>query len=163
MRKTWQEKLKDKPSLPKVLGLEKDFPCYKAVHKMGAEVGDEIVLVNPSEVVAIMKQVPKGRLITIVEVCRQIAINHDVKACCSLTTGIFIMTAANAAEEISKKGKSSDIPYWRTLKTDGYLNEKYPGGQETHKRLLEAENFRVIARGKRYQVVDYEKHLMKLT
>ena len=163
MRKTWQEKLKDKPSLPKVLRLEKNFPCYKAVHKMGAEVGDEIVLVNPSEVVAIMKQVPKGRLITIVEVCRQIAMNHGVKACCSLTTGIFIMTAANAVEEASKEGKSLDIPYWRTLKTDGYLNEKYPGGQEAHKRLLEGENFRVIARGKRYQVVDYEKYLMKLT
>ncbi|MDH5364381.1 MAG: MGMT family protein [Dehalococcoidia bacterium] len=162
MRKTWQEKLNDKPSLPKVLRLEKNFPCYKAVHKMGAEVGDEIVLVNPSEVVAIMKQVPKGSLITIVEVCRQIAMNHDVKACCSLTTGIFIMTAANAAEELSKKGKSLDIPYWRTLKTDGFLNEKYPGGQEAHKRLLEAENFRVIARGKRYKVVDYEKYLMKL-
>jgi hypothetical protein len=163
MRKTWQEKLKDKPSLPKVLRLEKDFPCYKAVHKMGAEVGDEIVLVNPSEVGAIMKQVPKGRLITIVEVCKQIAMNHDVKACCSLTTGIFIMTAANAAEELIKEGKSLDIPYWRTLKTDGYLNEKYPGGQEAHKRLLEGENFTVIARGKRYKVVNYEKYLMKLT
>jgi hypothetical protein len=69
MRKTWQEKLKDRISFPKVLRLEKDFTCYKAVHKMGAEVGDEIVLVNPSEVVTIMKQVPKGRLITIVEVC----------------------------------------------------------------------------------------------
>ena len=40
MRKTWQEKLEDKPSFPKVLRLQKGFPCYKAVHKMGAEVGD---------------------------------------------------------------------------------------------------------------------------
>jgi alkylated DNA nucleotide flippase Atl1 len=163
MKKTWQEKLEDKPSFPKVLRLEKRFPCYNAVHKMGAEVGDEIVLVNSSEVVAIMKQVPKGRLITIVEICKKIAGQHDVKGCCSLTTGIFIMTAANAVEEASKEGKSLDIPYWRTLKADGFLNGKYPGGQEAHKRLLEGENFRVIARGKRYQVVDYEKHLMKLT
>jgi alkylated DNA nucleotide flippase Atl1 len=163
MKKTWQEKLEDKPSFPKVLRLEKRFPCYNAVHKMGAEVGDEIVLVNSSEVVAIMKQVPKGRLITIVEICKKIAGQHDVKGCCSLTTGIFIMTAANAVEETSKEGKSLDIPYWRTLKADGFLNGKYPGGQEAHKRLLEGENFRVIARGKRYQVVDYEKHLMKLT
>jgi len=43
------------------------------------------------------------------------------------------------------------------------LNEKYPGGQEAHKRLLEEENFRVIARGKKYQVVDYEKYLWKTT
>jgi len=163
MKKTWQEKLKDKSSFPKVLRLEKGFPCYNAVHKMGAEVGDNVVLVNPSEVVAIMKGVPKGRLITIVEVCRQIACYHGVKACCSLTTGIFIMTAANAVEEANKEGKSLDIPYWRTLKADGFLNEKYPGGQEAHKRLLEGENFRIIVRGKKYQVADYEKYLMKLT
>jgi alkylated DNA nucleotide flippase Atl1 len=162
MRKTWQEKLEGKPSFPKVLRLEKRFPCYNAVHKMGAEVGEDVVLVNPSEVVAIMKQVPKGKLITIVEICKKIAAQHDVKGCCSLTTGIFIMTAANAVEEASKEGKSLDIPYWRTLKTDGFLNEKYPGGQEAHKKLLEEENFRVIARGKKYRVVDCEKYLMKL-
>jgi len=163
MKKTWQEKLKDKPSFPKVLKLEKRFPCYNAVHKMGAEVGDDVVLVNPSEVVEIMKQVPRGKLITIVEICKKIAKQHGVPACCTLTTGIFIMTAANATEEASKEGKSLDIPYWRTLKADGFLNEKYPGEQEAHKRLLESENFRVIARGKKYQVVDYEKYLMKLT
>jgi alkylated DNA nucleotide flippase Atl1 len=163
MKKTWQEKLKDKPSFPKVLRLEKGFPCYRAVHKMGAEAGDNVILVNPSEVVAIMKQVPKGRLITIVEICKKIAGQHDVEACCSLTTGIFIMTAANAAEEASKEGESLNIPYWRALKADGFLNEKYPGGQEGHKKLLERENLKVVARGKKYQVVDYEKYLMKPT
>ena len=163
MKKTWQEKLEGKASLPKVLKLERRFPCYNAVHKMGAEVGDDVVLVNPSEVVDVMKQVPRGQLITIVETCKHIAEQHDVQACCSLTTGIFIMTVANAVEEASSEGKLMDIPYWRSLKADGFLNEKYPGGQETHKRLLEGENFRVIARGKKYQVGDYEKYLMKLT
>ena len=163
MKKTWQEKLKDKRSFPKVLRLEKGLPCYDSVHKMGAEVGDDIVLVNPSEVVAIMKQVPKRRLITIVEVCRQTGKNHSVKSCCSLTTGIFIMTGANATEEAGKEGKSLDVPYWRTLKAGGFLNEKYPGGKEAHKKLLEIENFKVIARSKKYQVVDYDKWLMKLT
>ena len=79
MKKTWQEKLEDKASLPKVLKLEKGFPCYNAVHKMGAEAGDDIVLVNPSEVVEIMKQVPRGKLITIVEICKKIAKQHNVK------------------------------------------------------------------------------------
>jgi alkylated DNA nucleotide flippase Atl1 len=163
MKKTWQEKLEDKVSLPKVLKLEKRFPCYNAVHKMGAEVGDDVVLVNPSEVVDIMKQVPEGQLITLVEICKQIARQHNVQACCSLTIGIFIMTAANAVEEASREGKLMNIPYWRTLKADGYLNEKYPGGQEAHKKLLEKENYKIIARGKRYQVADYENYLVKLT
>jgi len=158
-KKSWQEKLADKKGLPKILKLEKRFPCYNAVHKMGAEVGDEVVLVNPSEVVEIMKKVPKGRLITIVEICKKIARKHKVKACCSLTTGIFIMTAANAAEEAAKEGKSLNIPYWRTLKADGSLNEKYPGGAEAQKEKLENEGFPVMKRGKRYVVQNYQDFL----
>jgi len=160
MKKTWQEKLEDKDSLPKVLKLEKGFPCYNAVHKMGAEVGDDVVLVNPSDVVAIMKQVPKGKLITIVEICKKIARQHDVKGCCSLTTGIFIMTAANAVEEAAREGKRLDIPYWRTLKSGGFLNPKYPGGQEAHKRLLEQEGHRISQKGKNFLVHDFQKYLV---
>jgi hypothetical protein len=161
-RKSWQEKLADKGGYPKILKLERRFPCYNAVHKMGADVGDEVVLVNPSEVVEIMKGVPRGRLITIVEICRKIAKKHKVKACCSLTTGIFTMTAANAAEEAAKQGKNLNIPYWRTLKADGFLNEKYPGGPEAQKEKLEKEGFIVMKKGKRYIVERYQDFLANL-
>jgi hypothetical protein len=158
-KKSWQEKLEDKKGYPKILKLEMKFPCYNAAHKMGANAGDEVVLVNPSEVVEIMKMVPKGKLITIVEICKRIAEKHNVKACCSLTTGIFIMTAANAAEETSKQGMDLNIPYWRTLKTNGFLNEKYPGGAEAQKVLLEKEGFKVTRKGKKYLVSDYQDFL----
>ena len=59
-KKSWQEKLADKKDLPKTLKLEKKFPCYNALHKMGVSAGEDVVLVNPSEVVALMKKVPKG-------------------------------------------------------------------------------------------------------
>lgn len=160
MKKTWQEKLKDKTNFPDVHKLEKRFPCYNAVHKMGAEVGDDVILVNPSEVVDIMRQIPKGKLITIVEICKRIASQHGVPACCSLTTGIFIMTAANAVEEANREGKSLNIPYWRTLKSGGFLNPKYPGGQEAHKNLLEKEGFKVIQKGKNFLVQDFQKYLV---
>lgn len=157
-RKSWQEKLADKDNLPKILKLQKSFPCYNAVHKMGAKVGDDIVLVNPSEVVCLMKQVPKRKLITLVEICMILAKKHDVDACCSLTTGIFIMTAANAAEEAANQGKPLDIPYWRTLKADGSLNEKYPGGVRAQKKLLEAEGFTILKKGKRFVVKEFENY-----
>ncbi len=160
-KKSWQEKLVDKKGYPKIQKLQKRFPCYNAVHKMGADVGDEVVLVNPSEVVEIMKGVPKGKLLTIIEICNKIAKKHKVKACCSLTTGIFIMTAANAVEEAAKQGMNLGIPYWRTLKADGFLNEKYPGGTEAHKEKLEDEGFTVIKKGKRYLVQDYQNSLAK--
>jgi alkylated DNA nucleotide flippase Atl1 len=158
-RKSWQEKLVDKKGYPKVLKLEKRFPCYNAVHSMGANIGDEVVLVNPSEVVEVMKKVPRGKLMTIVEICKTIAKRHKVKGCCSLTTGIFIMTAANAAEEAAKQGKDLGIPYWRTLKANGFLNEKYPGGSEAHKARLEKEGFKVTCKGKKYVVLDFQDHL----
>ena len=155
-KKTWQEKLDDKKGLPKILELKENFPCYKALHKMGVESGDSVVLVNPTEVIEVMKQVPKGKLITINEICKRIAKRYGVKGCCSLTTGIFIMTAANAAEEASNEGKDMSIPYWRTLKAGGYLNEKFPGGAEAHKKLLEEEGHKVIKKGTKYIVADIE-------
>jgi alkylated DNA nucleotide flippase Atl1 len=159
-RKTWQEKLTDKKGLPKILKLKRSFPCYNAVHKMGAEAGDKLVLVNPSEIVGIMRKIPRGRLMTIVEICRKVSKKHKVKACCSLTTGIFIMIAANATEEAAQLGRELNVPYWRTLKADGFLNEKYPGGSEAQKKLLENEGFEVVKKGKRYRVEDYQKFLI---
>lgn len=147
--------------MPKVLKLGKGFPCYNAVHKMGTEAGDDIVLVNPSEVVEIMNQVLKGKLITIVEICKKIAMQHNAKGCCSLTTGIFIMAAANAAEEATRNGKSLDIPYWRTLKSGDFLNPKYPGGQEAHKRLLEQEGYNIVHKGKNFLVQDFQEYLVQ--
>jgi alkylated DNA nucleotide flippase Atl1 len=160
MKKTWTEKLEDRPNFPKIVKLEKNFPCYSAVHKMGAGAGDDVVLANPSDILPVMAAVPRGKLITIVEICKELAAKHKVKACCSLTTGIFIMTAANAVEEAAAAGRKLKIPYWRTLKTDGFLNEKYPGGLAAHKKLLEKEGHRIIRRGKKYQVADFEKRLV---
>ncbi|MGD0804388.1 MAG: hypothetical protein ABSA11_09980 [Candidatus Bathyarchaeia archaeon] len=160
-KKTWQEKLADKEGLPKTLELKQNFPCFNALHKMGVEVGETVVLVNPREVVEVMKQVPVGRLVTMVDICQKIARDHEVKGCCSLTSGIFIMTAANAAEEAHKEGKDLGIPYWRTLKADEYLNAKYPGGEEAHKKLVEGEGHVVTRQGSHYRVVDFEKKLLK--
>jgi len=162
MKKSWFQKMQDKPGYPKVLILEERFPCYHAVHKMGAKVGDEIVLVNPSEVIPLMAAVPKGKVITLHEICMALARKHAVSGSCSLTTGIFTMTIANAVEEVKSGGGTSElsqIPWWRTLKMNGFLNEKYPGGQEAQKMLLELEGINLISRGKKFQVADFEKVL----
>ena len=78
------------------------------------------------------------------------------------TTGIFIMTAANGTEEAAKEGKKLNIPYWRTLKAGGFLNEKYPGDAEAHKRLLEKEGVKILQKGRKFVVNDYEKYLIDM-
>jgi alkylated DNA nucleotide flippase Atl1 len=75
-----------------------------------------------------------------------------------LTAGIFINIVAKASEERD----SDETPYWRTLKKDGELNEKYPGGIDAQKARLEMEGHTVIQKGKRYFVKDYESKLAEL-
>ncbi|KQC06066.1 MAG: hypothetical protein APR54_07735 [Candidatus Cloacimonas sp. SDB] len=161
-KKSWQDKMADKKNTPKILILQENFPCYRSVAKMGRKVGDRCVLVNPREVREIMLTVPKGKLMTIYEICKKLAAKYNVETCCSLTMGIFIMTAANAAKEAKQQGKKDNLAYWRTLKSNGYLNPKYPGGMEKQKELLEAEDFVVEKRGKNYRVKDFEKYLVEV-
>lgn len=163
MAKTWIEKMADKPTMPKVLKLEKNWPCYNAVHAMGADIGDPVVLVNASEILPIMAKVPKGKLITIWEICENIAKKHKVKACCSLVSGIHVMIIANAVEEaIAKHDKSelTKVPYWRTVKAKGELNPKYPGGLAGHAKLLEKEGFEINKKDRKWFVKDWDKFIM---
>jgi len=39
------------------------------------------------------------------------------------------------------------------------LNEKFPGGDESHKKLLENEGINVLKKGKRYFVQDVQNYL----
>jgi len=72
----------------------------------------------------------------------------------------FLMQG-DTAEEAAAAGKADITPYWRTLKTGGELNPKYPGGIARLRSLLEAEGHRIVAKGKRFVVADYEGRLVR--
>lgn len=153
-QKNWIQKLKDSKEMPKV---------EKITGKMSKRWGiGTIVIPAPIEVDEIMKKVPKGKLVTISEIREALAKKHKATIACPLTTGIFANIAARAAEQEREMGKKRITPYWRTLKTGGLLNEKYPGGTENQKKLLEKEGHKVIQKGKKYLVLDYEKALAKV-
>jgi hypothetical protein len=79
-----------------------------------------------------------------------------------MTTGIFAWIAAHADEESRTAAEKNVTPHWRTLKTGGELNPKYPGGVPALKKLLAAEGHKVIRRGKKHIVRDYERRLANL-
>lgn len=121
-----------------------------------------LVIPAPIEVNELMRKVPRGKLIAINEIRAALATNHHATIGCPLTTGIFAWISANAAEEQKQLGATDITPYWRTLKTGGLINEKYPGGIENQKRLLEQEGHVVIQKGKKCFVKDYFKSLISL-
>jgi alkylated DNA nucleotide flippase Atl1 len=153
-KKSWCEKLQDNKNLPKV---------EEIADKMSKRWGmGTMVIPAPMEVDEIMKSVPKGKVITISEIRAMLARKHKASIGCPITTGIFAWIAANAAEEQSQQGKKDMTPYWRTLKTGGVINEKYPGGAEAKKKLLESKGHRVIQKGNRCIVVNYEESLARI-
>jgi len=153
-RKSWSEKLRDSKGLPKV---------QKITGKMSRRWGTgTVVIPAPMEVDEIMRRVPEGKLITINEIRAALAKRHKATIGCPITTGIFAWIAANAAEERRHRGEREITPYWRTLKTGGVINEKYPSGVEGQKKLLEKEGHTVIQKGKKYFVAEYEKSLAKI-
>jgi len=153
-RKSWSEKLQDSKGLPKV---------QEITDKMSKRWGTGTVAIPaPMEVDEIMRKVSEGKLTTINEIRVTLAKKHGATIGCPITTGIFAWIAANAAEERREKGEKDITPYWRTLKTGGVINEKYPGGVEAQKKLLEKEGHKVVQKGKKCVVVDYEKSLAKL-
>jgi len=149
--RSWQDKLNDDKGLPKIGRVEGNM------RKTWGE--GTMVIPAPREVDAAMKQVRKGRLTTINDLRAHLAAKHHVNIACPITTGIFAWIAAHAAHEAEDAGAKRVTPWWRTLKTGGELNPKYPGGIEQQRTRLEAEGHEVIRKGKRYLVADFEQSL----
>jgi alkylated DNA nucleotide flippase Atl1 len=115
----------------------------------------------PLEVDALMRQVPKGKLVTINRLRDVLARRHGATMACPMTTGIFAWIAAHAAADEQAAGRKRVTPWWRTLKGQGELNPKFPGGVEAQARLLRAEGHTILpAKGKKPpQVADVEHRL----
>jgi len=156
LRKSWQEKLADDKGLPQV---------KEITDNMSKRWGTgTVVIPAPREVDEIMKQVPRGKVITVSEIRALLAKKHGASIGCPLTTGIFAWVAAHAAEEAAAEGKKNITPYWRTLKSRGELNEKYPGGVEAQTARLREEGH-IIEPGKGKKppkVKDFGKALVEV-
>jgi alkylated DNA nucleotide flippase Atl1 len=145
-RKSWQDKLREPKGLPKVVKLKE-----KASKRWG---GNTMVVPAPQEVEYIMRHIPEGKLTTVNQIRSFIARKHRTDICCPVTAGIFIWIISNAAAEQERQGRKNVTPFWRTLKSDGSLNEKYPGGIKKQQQLLEREGHVIIERGAK-RVVDH--------
>ena len=150
-RKSWGEKLADGKGLPKVV---------KITGKMSKRWGEgTVAIASPLEVDELMRRVPKGRITTINHLRTAIARKHGATIGCPITTGIFAWIAAHAAEEAAAQGRKRVTPWWRTLKSTGELNEKYPGGVEEQAARLRTEGHKIVpGKGKQPPTVAGYEH-----
>jgi alkylated DNA nucleotide flippase Atl1 len=151
---TFRDKLADPKDFPKVQPLTRGMR-----RRYGPGT---IVLPAPSEVEDLMRKVRKGRVTTINEIRDSPARRHGATVACPIVTGIYARIVAGAAGENEAEGKKRVTPYWRTLKSNGELNAKYPGGLSGQRRRLRQEGLEVFARGDRMFVKDHERFLVRL-
>lgn len=88
--------------------------------------------------------------------------------CCPLVTGIFIRISAELGYyefQNGKNGKKNIIPYWRVVKDDGKLFDKFPCGVKFQFKKLTEEGFEFekYKSGKFLKVKNVENHIYQYT
>ena len=153
-KKDFNAMLNDCKDMPKIQIITDE----KSIKKYG---GNRMYFAPPIDYDKIMKRIPCGSVITVGKIREYFAKLCGADFTEPVTAGIFVSIAAWA----SFQRFEDKTPYWRTLKADGELNAKYPGGIEKQKEMLEAEGRTIIRKGRkniRYYVKDYEKALFEL-
>ena len=153
-KKDFNAMLKDGKDMPKIVVITDQ----KSIEKYG---GSRMYFAPPFAYDEVMRRVPKGKVITVGDIRAYFAKQNNADFTDPITAGIFCSIAAWA----SFQRTDDKTPYWRTLKNNGELNPKYPGGIEEQKKLLEAEGFTIIKKGRtniRYFAENYQDKLYKL-
>lgn len=123
--------------------------------------GEKMYFAPPKTYDEIMKAVPYGKVITVGTMREYLAKKNDADFTEPITAGVFVAIAAWASHQRTE----NETPYWRTLKANGELNPKYPGGIEAQRAKLEAEGHTILQKGRtnlKYVVKDYENAVFEL-
>lgn len=152
--KDFNAMLNDSKDMPKIQVITDPA----SIEKYG---GDRMYFAPPIDYDRVMRRVPFGKLTTVGKIREHFARASGADFTEPITAGIFVSVAAWA----SYQRAGDETPWWRTLKANGELNPKYPGGVEAQKARLEAEGHTIIQKGRtniRYFVKDYEDALFEL-
>jgi hypothetical protein len=153
-KKDFNAMLHDSKDMPKIQTITDE----KSIQKYG---GNRMYFAPPIDYDKIMRLVPYGKLLTVGAIRDYFAKQSGADFTEPITAGIFVSIAAWA----SYQRNEDETPYWRTLKANGELNPKYPGGMESQKEMLEKEGHIIIKKGRtniKYFVKDYEQALFEL-
>lgn len=153
-KKDFNAMLNDCKDMPKIQIVKDE----KTIKRYG---GTKMFFAPPIFYDEIMKKVPFGKLVTVSQLREYLARKNNADFTDPMTSGIFVNIVAWA----SYQRKENLTPFWRTLKSDGELNLKYPEAVELQKKMLEEEGHTVIQKGIKnikYYVKDFEKSLIEL-
>jgi hypothetical protein len=131
--KTWSDKVADPTKTYEVKRLDKDFSDMRA--------GDKMLIATPAIIDDYVRQIPKGKSVSLLTMRKDLANEYRADNTCPLTTGIFLRIVSEAAHEQLEKGLavSKVAPFWRVVETKSPLNKKLSFGADFVKKQREKE------------------------
>lgn len=122
-KKTAWEKMKCGKS-PKIIEDFKDGP---------------MLISTPEEIEGEVAKIPQGHVVTLTQLREELARQHGAALTCPMTTAIFLNVVARAHVEREEETGKPGVPWWRVLRPNGKLNDKFPGGAAEQARRLRLE------------------------
>ncbi|HEY0742498.1 MAG TPA: hypothetical protein VGD40_13580 [Chryseosolibacter sp.] len=121
--KTWSDKINsDKPH--EVKKNEKGFADITP--------GSSMLIATPKIVDDYVRQIPKGKEVTLQTMRKDLATEYNADYTCPVTAGIFLRIVAEAAHEQYSKGKplSKITPFWRVIDENSTIGKKVSFGSD---------------------------------
>jgi hypothetical protein len=112
----------------------------------------KMLLPSPATVAALIKKIPKRKLITTNLLCKELTDQFKVRGTCPVTTQKALQAIAH--------GSSKNIAYWRVINTNGGLIARFPGGAAGQAALLVEEGFTIDTKGKVSKVKNFRESLV---
>jgi hypothetical protein len=122
-KKTWLDKLSEKKE-PKIKRIDFYFADIPANSNM--------FIATPQIIDNYIKQIPKGKKVTVQTIRKDLAIENRADYTCPVTTGIFLRIVAEANfEKFQQANSLKDItPFWRVVEPNTTLSKKLTFGQD---------------------------------
>lgn len=134
IKKTWAMKIEDPKKVHQLKRLGFDF---SDMHR-----GDTMLIATPKIIQTYVREIPRGKSVTLLAMRRDLASQYGADNTCPLTTGIFLRIVSEAAHEEFKKGKplSKITPFWRIVESRSPINKKLTFGTQFVVRQRKREN-----------------------
>jgi len=114
----------------------------------------KMLLPSPTTVAALIEKMPEGKLITTSLICQKLARQFNVQGTCPVTTQKALQAIAH--------DPSNKVAYWRVVKANGALINRFPGGAEDQAKRLRKEGFTLDRKGKTPKVTNLRESLVPL-
>ena len=113
----------------------------------------KMLLPSAATVAALIKKIPKHKLITTSLLCKELTEQFKVRGTCPVTT-------QKALQEIAHDS-TDECPYWRVVNASGGLIARFPGGVGGHASLLRKEGFAIDTKQKVPKVKGFSESLVR--